>query len=154
MSYRENKRRAITPTIGVTMTDQSGAEATDINVIVRKMNQTGMMPAGAKQPIYADFSDIPNNLKDMLDMSRNLEEHRSQLPEGLQGLSTAELINTPPARLQEMITEQHRYTERAAKLPQHLQSLSRQAVLSLTDEQMTNMITPPQPAALKPDVKT
>lgn len=129
------------------MADQSGAAATDINVIVAKMQQTGMMPGSAKQPFYADMSEIPNNLRDILEMSRGVDQLKAGLPEALQGLSTAELITTPPQRLQEMITEQSRYQERHAKLPEHLKSLSRQDVLRLTDEQMTNMITPPQPAA-------
>lgn len=146
MGYAQNKERTRTLTIGETKTDQSGAPGTDINVIVKKMQQTGSMPTGSKPPIWgADLSEIPDNLRDMLEMSRNIDAHRNQLPHELQGLSTAELISTPPKRLQEMMTEQSRYNERHAKLPNHLKSLSRQDVLGLTDEQLTNMVTPPQP---------
>lgn len=153
MGYAENKARSKIITIGETMADQAGAEATDINVIVKKMAATGSMPTSTKQPFYADMSELPNNLRDMLEMGKQVDNHRAQLPKALQHLTTGELINTDPKQLQRMISENDRYNERHAKLPKHFQSLSRQDVLSLTDEQLTNMITPAHPAP-KPDVKT
>lgn len=145
MGYAENKERSKTLIIGNTVTDQSGAPGTDINVIVKKMQQTGSMPTGSKPPMWgADLSEIPDNLRDMLEMSRNIEAHRNELPKELQGLSTAELINTPPKRLNDMMTEQKRYNDRHAKLPDHFKNLPRSDVLNLTDEQLTNMVTPTQ----------
>lgn len=147
MSYARNKAASRKPIIGVTKTDQSGARDTDINVIVDRMKQTGMFPAGAKQPFYADLSIIPDNLRDMMEMSKNIEEHRNQLPEALKGMSAAELLTADPQKIANLMTEHERYTARVAKLPEHLKSLSRAHVLGLTDEQLTNIITPPQPAA-------
>lgn len=152
MGYAENKARSKILTIGTTMTDQSGAAATDINIIVAKMNQTGMMPQTSKQGFYADMSEIPTNLRDMLELSNSMEQNRNSLPDALRHLSTAELLDTPPQRLQEMMTEQTRYYDRVAKLPAHLKNLPRQDVLRLTDEQLTSMIPTPQPAA-KPEEK-
>lgn len=147
MGYAENKQRSRTIIVGTTLTDQAGAEATDINVIVRKMQTTGTFPAGAKPPMYVDLSILPDNLRDMLEMSRNVESHREALPPELQHLSTSELIAMEPKSIAGLMTEQARYQERADKLPAHLKGLSRQDVLNLTDEQLTSIITPPQPAA-------
>lgn len=146
MGYAENKLRSKTIIIGDTLTDQAGAAATDINVIVKKMQQTGSFPMGARQPMYVDLSILPDNLRDMLEMSRNVEQHRNNLPKELQHLSTAELVSMDPAKIAGLMTEQQRYNERAEKLPTHLKGLSRQDVLNLTDDQYNNIIAPPQPA--------
>lgn len=153
MGYAENKAASRRPIVGETMTDQAGAAATDINIIVEKMRATGTFPAGAKQPMYVDMSQLPDNLRDMLEMSRNIESQRNNLPEALRHLSTAELLAKKPEEISLMISEQERYRERHDKLPAHMKSLSRQDVLSLTDEQYTNIITPPQPA-VKQETKT
>lgn len=153
-NYHRNKELSKTLTIGQTMTDQSGAEATDINIIVKKLAMTGTIPGSSTPPMYVDMSEIPDNLRDMLEMSRNIEKHRNELPQALRSLSTAELLSTDPNRLSAMITEQERYNERHQKLPQHLRSLSRQDVLNLTDEQLNTMVNPPRPVDTTPKETT
>lgn len=90
-----------------TMTDQSQASDTDVNIIMGKFGIGGTVNVQGKQPIYADFTGLPQNLADMIRMARRTAELRQTLPnqlkqmpdEKLFALTKDELTNilTPPA---------------------------------------------------------
>lgn len=147
MGYYKNRERARIQTIGSTLTDQSAAANTDINVIVRNAAISGTAPGSAKPPIYGDFSEIPTNLRDMLELSKSIEGHKQQLPAALQSMTVEELINADPQKLHARIQEEKVYLDRHAKLPQHLKSLSRGDILALNEKEFSDMVTPRQEAA-------
>lgn len=150
MGYYDNRKRARTETIGVTKTDQSQRELTDINVIVRNLGMTGQMQGHARAPIYADFSALPEDLRGFLEMGKELQEHRANLPEELQHLDNQQIVDADPRELARIINGTRTAKERRAKLPKHLQTLSDNAILELTEEQLTHIITPSQPKPAEP----
>lgn len=79
------------------MTDQSGAEDTDINVIVKRYGVYGTVPSGMKQPQYGtDYSEIPSDLRDVIESARMLEIYRGELPEALRAINVEDLITMTP----------------------------------------------------------
>lgn len=80
-----------------TLTDQSQAGQTDINIIVTQFLKTGQAPQGAN-PIYADFTQLPEDLRGFIDMGRSMNTLKSQLPPQLREL--------PPEVLFKMTNEE------------------------------------------------
>ena len=74
-----------------TMTDQSQKSQTDINVIVTQFLRTGQTPVG-KPGMYADFSQLPEDLRGFIEMGRSIETLHSSLPPELQDLKAHELF--------------------------------------------------------------
>lgn len=93
MSYYE-KNRLLARTVNKepTLTDQSQAHETDINVIVGRFLKTGAAPGTAAQPMYGDFSRLPNGLREFIDQARSLEQHRAALPAALRDLPPEKLM--------------------------------------------------------------
>lgn len=145
MKYQENRKRAITNTVGSTKTDQSQAGATDINIIMRNVMIHGTAPGSAHPPIYGDFSEIPDNLRDMIELGRSIDGHRQSLPAGLRDMTVEELISTPPDQLQQRIEQESTYIQRFEKLPPHLKSLSKQDILQMPEKEFNAMIAPRNP---------
>jgi len=75
-----------------TLTDQSQAGQTDINIIVTQFLKTGQAPQGA-QPIYADFTQLPEDLRGFIEMGRSINQLQRQLPQQLQGVPLVQLLN-------------------------------------------------------------
>lgn len=99
-TYYAHKTTCITINKEPTATDQSQARETDINVIVKRYTQHGQLPQGARQPIYGqDFTQLPNNLRDMIEASRKVTDLRKKLPEPLRKLTLAELMALTPQQL-------------------------------------------------------
>lgn len=90
-----------------TMTDQSQAADTDVNIIMRKFGIGGMLTVQGKQPIYTDFTGLPQDLAAMIRMARRSAELRQNLPQQLREMPDEQLfaltrdqlthILTPPA---------------------------------------------------------
>lgn len=107
MYYQRNKQRAKYRSAKPTMTDQSQAADTDVNIIMGKFGIGGNVTVMGKQPIYGDFSEIPNDLASMIRMARTTAELRKKLPPQLQQMPDEHLfrltneqitaILTPPA---------------------------------------------------------
>jgi len=144
-NYQKNKQLSKTVNVGTTKTDQSGAPSTDINVIMRNHAIHGNAPGSPKPPIYGDFSEIPDNLRDMIELGKNISAHQAALPPGLRDMTVAELINSQPADLQRRIDTERTYIERHNRLPQHLKSLSKSDILQLNDKEFGDMIAPRNP---------
>lgn len=89
--YKANKQDAVTFNREPTMTDQSQAENTDINVIVNQFLKTGQVQQGAT-PIYADFSELPDDLRGFIEVGRSIGRLEGELPEQLRGIPVHELV--------------------------------------------------------------
>lgn len=98
------RNRAAFTDVGETMTDQSQAHDTDINVIVKRYGVFGQAPGIDKEPIYGDFSDLPTDLRGFIEMGRTLEDERARLPEPLREMSMEELFALTPEKLTEILT--------------------------------------------------
>lgn len=104
MSYYKNKTAAMTHTTKPTLTDQAAAHETDRNVIMARYQIHGQLPGSAKQPMYADFSALPGDLRGFLDQARSLKTLRGQLPPQLQKHSMEELLALTPEQLTTILT--------------------------------------------------
>jgi len=98
MNAKERSDHYATHNAEPTMTDQSGAADTDINLIVKRYGVYGTAPGSAHPPIYGDFADIPQDLRDKINLIRSIPELRKDLPSELDGLTLADL-NLPPDQL-------------------------------------------------------
>lgn len=103
MNYYTNKARAKTRTTKPSLTDQSQAAETDINVIVGRFLRTGQAPGG-KQPMYGDFSELDGDLRSMIERARTLHRERYKLPKELQDKPIEELLALTTTQLHAILT--------------------------------------------------
>lgn len=103
-NWRKNKAAAVFNNKEPTLTDQAAAKDTDLNVIVDQFLVHGQAPGAAKDPIYGDFSGMPNNLRDAIETSRKAAYHKSRLPKELQSLSIDELLALTPEDIRKRLT--------------------------------------------------
>lgn len=61
------------------LTNQSDLESTDINKIMSRFEKTGFMPGTERQPMYGDFSEVPD-YHSQLSAIRRVETAFSVLP--------------------------------------------------------------------------
>lgn len=100
------------------MTDQSGAEDTDINVIVKRYGVYGTVPSGTKQPQFGqDTSDWPTDLAQAMEVARSLHTLRQNLPEPLQNMPDDELMSLTPEQIVNIIKPPEKPAEEPAKEP-------------------------------------
>jgi len=92
MNYQINKERAKYRNDEPSLTDQSQAAGTDINIVMTQFLRTGQQN-GTKAPMFGDFSELPEDLRGFIEMGRSITEHREQLPEQLRNVPTARLFN-------------------------------------------------------------
>lgn len=92
-----------------TMTDQSQAANTDLNVIVNQFLKTGQS-ASKGNPIYGDFSQLPTNLRDAIDQARSVQHLRRTLPPQLRDMDAAELLTLTPEDITRILTPPHKET--------------------------------------------
>lgn len=104
MSYRTNKERAKTRNTEPTMTEQSQARDTDINVIVGRFLKTGTAPGAPAEPMYGDFSQYPDNFREMIELADTLNSRRAQLPDALKNMALEELLALTPEALTNILT--------------------------------------------------
>lgn len=92
-NYYRNRQRARTINTKPSMTEQSQAHDTDINVIVGRFLGTGQAPGRLGEPIPdADMTNFPKDLREAIDKSREVHNLLRQLPEGLQDTPVHELL--------------------------------------------------------------
>lgn len=87
-----------------TLTDQSQAKETDINVIVGRYGIGNTMPGHNKQGIYGDFTNLPTDLRGYIDTARELEKIRGRLPPQLRDKPTEELMALKPEDIKKILT--------------------------------------------------
>lgn len=102
--YHDNKARARTRNTQPTLTDQSQARETDINVIVGRYGISGQVPAPAQEPMYGDFSNVPTDLRAAIETARQLETHRKQLPQQLAEMPLEQILALTPEQLTNILT--------------------------------------------------
>lgn len=103
-AYRTNKAKAVFNNTEPSLTDQSQAKDTDINVIVKRYGVHGTAPGINGEPLYGDFTNIPTDLRTMIETSRELENYRRKLPKQLAELPIEELIALTPEKLTSILT--------------------------------------------------
>lgn len=102
--YLKNKARAIYIDNTPTMADQAGARETDINVIVGRYGISGQLHGNKEQPMYGDFSNLPDGLREFIETAKTYEQRRAELPEQLRGMDTEELLALTPDELTRKLT--------------------------------------------------
>lgn len=103
--YRQNKARAIYRNDEPTETDQSQGHETDINVIVGRYGigqvATGNNPASA---MYGDWTEMPTDLREMIETARRIDDHRANLPEQLREMDIQDILRLTPDELTNILT--------------------------------------------------
>lgn len=102
--YYNNRQRARTFNNEPSLTDQSGAKDTDINIIVQKFKITGTVPGAQGQPMGGDFTQFPTDLRDLIHTARDLNAHRQRLPAKLRNIPLEELLALTPEQLNNILT--------------------------------------------------
>lgn len=78
-----------------TETDQSGAAQTDLNIIVNQFLKTGTS-SSVGIPRYADYTQIPTDLREAIEQARSVTRLRQELPLALQNMPVEELLALTP----------------------------------------------------------
>lgn len=87
-----------------TMTDQSQAADTDVNIILGKFGIGGTVTVQGKQPIYGDFTGLPHNLRSMIEMARSSASLRQTLPAALKDMPNEQLFALTKDELTNILT--------------------------------------------------
>lgn len=90
MNYERNKAASRIRNSGKSMTDQSQAEATNINVIVRRF--MGQLPPPRAMPMTGDFTNFPTDLRTAIELAKSMRQAKARLPQQLRSLSDDELL--------------------------------------------------------------
>lgn len=104
MFYQLNRKRAQFKNVEPTMTDQSQAKFTDINIIVERIRQTGIQPPGRKPGYNADLTQVPEDLRGFLELARSANQRRGELPPQLQQLTTEQLLSLTTEDIKRILT--------------------------------------------------
>lgn len=103
--YLANKKAAVFYNTEPTMTDQSQARETDINVIVKTFARTGQAVGTSQPPAPpADYTVLPEDFRGFIEMARSVAKHRAALPQELQHFSTDELVRLTPDEIRKILT--------------------------------------------------
>lgn len=103
-NWRKNKLLAIYNDSTPSMTDQSAAKDTDVNVIIKSYQVHGQMPGTTQQPLYGDFTQLPADLRGFIDMGEQLQEQRKSLPDALRNMPLEELLALQPDEIKRILT--------------------------------------------------
>lgn len=93
-----------------TMTDQSAAAQTDLNIIMTQFLKSGTSPS-TSQPVYGDFSELPTNLRDAIEQARSVSRIRSQLPPQLRDMPVEEILALTPEQIAAILTPANTQTQ-------------------------------------------
>lgn len=98
-THEELRAKARTVNNDPTETDQSEARETDLNVILTRYMQSGTVQSHGKQPMYMDWTEMPEDLRGYLEAREAMEEHKLALPEQLRDIPTEELLYMTPEEI-------------------------------------------------------
>lgn len=91
--YTEAKKKARYYSKGPSLTDQSQAKDTDLNIIVRQLAATGVVRGKAGEPLpFTDYTNGPADLREHLEAVKNLKDLRGELPKELQQLTLEQIV--------------------------------------------------------------
>lgn len=102
MKKHPNHDKGKTYTDGPSLTDQSQAKATDINIIVTQFLRTGQAPQGNPGQ-YADFTELPTDLRGFIEMGRSIAQHKAALPEQLKDVPLEYLVRMTNEQINAML---------------------------------------------------
>lgn len=90
--YTEAKKKARFYSNKPTLTDQSQAEDTDLNVILKKYQITGRAP-GARQTLpHGDYTAAPQDLAGHFELAKSVKDLQASLPEHLRTLTPEQIL--------------------------------------------------------------
>lgn len=104
MNHDERRAKGRTTNDDPTMTDQSQASETDLNIIMKRYGTTGTVPGAPGEPLYGDFTNLPTDLRGMIEESRSVQKRRDQLPAELKAMPIEELLALTPEQLTTILT--------------------------------------------------
>ena len=102
MKKHPNQHLGRTVNTEPTLTDQSQAKATDINIIVTQFLRTGQAPQAAPGQ-YGDFTELPQDLRGFIEMGRSISKHQSELPEQLREVPIEYLVRMTNEQINAML---------------------------------------------------
>lgn len=102
MKKHPNQHKGRTVNNEPTLTDQSAVAQTDINIIVNQFLRTGQQPQGQPKH-YADFTQLPNDLRSFIEMGRSIAEHRANLPDQLREIPVEDLVQMTDEQINAML---------------------------------------------------
>lgn len=103
--YYQNRKRARTFNTDPTMTDQSQAQNTDINIIINRLRDVGTPPPrNFAVPMSGDFTGLPKDLRSLLELAKSANEKRRALPAPLRDMPIDQLINLTTEQLHAILT--------------------------------------------------
>lgn len=94
--------RTITEITGESMTHQSHASSVDINNIIRRFDNTGVLPPPTGDPVYADVTELQGDLTDRINMSRETLDAAGRQLDEQQRLENEKLEKQKEADAQEL----------------------------------------------------
>lgn len=103
MVYQQNKAASRIKYTKPTLTDQSQAASTDINIVLKQFRITGQAAVQAGTPLYEDWTNHPRDLRELLDQSRNLNKTIRNLPKPLQEIPLSQLIQLTPTQVRDKL---------------------------------------------------
>lgn len=103
-NYARNKARAITRNTDPSLTEQSMAKDTDINVIVGRFRISGRVPGAQGQPMSGDFTQMPDDLRGYIEAAKGMKQHWNGLPEKLRNLPMDKLLALTPSEITNILT--------------------------------------------------
>lgn len=113
--WKERRKIGATTNNMPTETDQSSANSTDLNVIIRQFAITGRAPGAPTEPLYGDFTNLPTDLRGYIEESRNIHKIRRNLPEQLRNLPIEQLLTLTPQQLTTILTPPKQETTNATR---------------------------------------
>lgn len=103
MYYQKNRLRARTVNNDPSETDQSAAAETDLNVIVRNFIKHGEVSGASEEPLYGDFTELPSNLRDFIELGRSINQNRWNLPKELRDIPVEQLLSLEVDEIKNLI---------------------------------------------------
>jgi len=103
MNHEERRAKGRTYNNQPSLTDQSQAADTNINVILKKYGVTGVATGRAGAPQYLDHSTIPTDLREAFETVRSASGLREKLPETLRGQTIEQLQSLTMEQLNDIL---------------------------------------------------
>lgn len=103
-NWAKNKELAVTRDTTPTLTDQSQAKDSDINIIIKLMGHTGTVPGAKGEPMGGDFTGLPTDLRGFIEKAREINTLQRALPPQLNGKTLDELVKLTPDELKQILT--------------------------------------------------
>jgi len=104
MDHNERRAKGRTHNDGKSLTDQSQAADTNINVILKKYGVTGVATGRKGPPQYLDHTARPRDLREAYEQVREVHALRTALPEQLRNKTFDELEALTLDQLQTILT--------------------------------------------------